>query len=47
MVDLDSQALFECRYVPSVVLARVVAGKIGRSDIGDGFLVDMDYLEDN
>ena len=44
-MELDLEAALELFYGPRVVLARVVAGVIGRGDICDRFFVDADYLE--
>lgn len=47
VVELDAEVVCELFEVPGVVLAWVGSWIVGRGYIGDGLLVDADYLEDN
>lgn len=44
LVELDREAALEALNIPGVVFAGVVAGEIGRRDIGYGLEVDADDL---
>jgi len=46
-VDFDLEVLAEIFNVPGVILAGVVAGEVGRGNIGNRFLVDSDNLENS